>query len=378
MVYDFAIIGAGAAGLQLALAMAKDQYFNSKQIVIFEPDSKTVNDKTWSFWEKGSGHYDNILAARWDTALFYGGGQSLNIPLRGYSYKSLRALDFYNYAKSELQKHNNIHWIEEKIEELQEEEVIHLTGKQQYQAAYVFDSRIPITSEEIQTATGVLQHFLGWEIKTPCKVFDPKSFTMMDYRIKYEDTSSFTYVLPYSETEALVEFTFFSPDLVKREDYEILIRRYIKEQLNIKNFEITAKEGGVIPMFDYPFQKHITERVIKVGTAGGWVKPSSGYSFKSSGNKSQKLIQNIKNKQPLTKGIYSKKHLLYDSTFLKVLQRENHLGEDLFTIMYSKNDIETVFAFLDEETSFVQEVALMNTFPKAKFGMAMASVVLKA
>lgn len=378
MVYDYAIIGAGAAGLQLALAMVEDDFFQDKQLLILEPESKTSNDKTWSYWEKGQGKYDDILAARWDTALFHGSGQSLNIPLRGYNYKSLRALDFYNYAKSKLKKRDNIHWIKERVEELDEGDIVTLIGKKHYQAQTVFDSRMPVTSEEIQTATGVLQHFLGWEIKTPNKAFDHESFVMMDYRIKYEETSSFTYVLPYSETEALVEFTFFSPDLVEKEDYEILIRKYIEEQLNIDEFEITAKEGGVIPMFDYPFHKYNTERVIKIGTAGGWVKPSSGYSFKRSGTKCKKLIENIKNNRPLTKGLFSKRHLLYDSTFLKVLESENHLGEDLFSIMYSKNNIETVFAFLDEETSFAQEVALMNTFPKAKFGMAMASMVFKA
>lgn len=377
MVYDYAIIGAGAAGLQLALAMTEDDFFREKQLLILEPDSKSVNDKTWSFWEKGIGKFDDILFAKWNTALFFGGGKALELPLGSYSYKTLRALDFYNHAKKELAQHSNVNWVQEEVTNLEESDLVSISAEQVYIAKQVFDSRLPVSTQDLQESNGVLQHFLGWEIKTEETAFDPKQFTMMDYRIKHNDSSSFTYVLPSSTTEALVEFTFFSPELVKQETYEKLVKQYIEEILHIDTYTVTAVEQGVIPMFDYPFHKHNTDKVIKIGTAGGWVKASSGYSFKNSGNKCQKLIKNIKSNRPLKEDLHSKKHALYDGTFLKVLEKENHLGEDLFTIMYSKNNIETVFAFLDEETSFAQEVALMNTFPKAKFGKAMASVVFK-
>ncbi|NND07981.1 MAG: lycopene cyclase [Saprospiraceae bacterium] len=376
MVYDYAIIGAGAAGLQLALAMTEDAFFADKNILILEPDSKVVNDKTWSFWEKGRGKYDDILFAAWDTALFYGGGKQLELPLGEYQYKTLRAIDFYNYAKGQFQKNSNITWISEEVVDIKEGDYVNISAQNQYTAQYVFDSRLTISLEALQRSNGVLQHFLGWEIKAMAEVFDPNSFTMMDYRLKYGETASFTYVLPSSKTKALVEFTFFSPDPVEKEEYEQMLGRYIAEHLQVDKYSIEAVEQGVIPMFDYPFHSHSTDRIIKIGTAGGWVKASSGYSFKSSGNKCKRLVENIKKKKPLTTGLYSKRHALYDSTFLKVLEKENHLGEDIFTIMYSENDIETVFAFLDEETSFLQEVGLMNTLPKAKFGKAMASVVL--
>lgn len=377
MVYDFAIIGAGAAGLQLALAMTEDSFFNNKRLLILEPDDKSSNDKTWSFWEKGKGPYDDLLLAKWDTALFFSPGVTLNIPLGKYQYKTLRSIDFYEYAKKRLKNHEGIHWVSEEVFDLEENEFVTIKAKNLYKALQVFDSRIPVGLEELRRSNGVLQHFLGWEIETETEIFDPTSFTMMDYRIKYEETASFTYVLPTNKKKALVEFTFFSPDLVGKDVYEGMLRRYIQEQLGIENYNITAVEQGIIPMFDYPFHLHNTDKILRIGTAGGWVKASSGYSFKNSGNKCRQVIENIKNNRKVSYNLNSKRHALYDSTFLKVLENENHLGEDLFTIMYSKNDIETVFGFLDEETNLTQEVSIMKTFPKAKFGKAMASLLLQ-
>ncbi|MEZ4930893.1 MAG: lycopene cyclase family protein [Saprospiraceae bacterium] len=55
--FDIAIIGAGAAGLQLALAMQRDAFFSTKKILVLDKDQKDSNDRTWSFWEKGAGKW---------------------------------------------------------------------------------------------------------------------------------------------------------------------------------------------------------------------------------------------------------------------------------------------------------------------------------
>lgn len=48
-IFDYAIIGAGAAGLNLAMAMLNDPFFEDKRILIIEKEDKEINDKTWSF-----------------------------------------------------------------------------------------------------------------------------------------------------------------------------------------------------------------------------------------------------------------------------------------------------------------------------------------
>ena len=56
----------------------------------------------------------------------------------------------------------------------------------------------------------------------------------MDFNITQEDGATFMYVLPISDKEALVEYTLFSPDVLKKEKYTLALTRYIKEVLEIK------------------------------------------------------------------------------------------------------------------------------------------------
>ena len=56
--YDYIICGGGASGLLLSNAFIKDEFFNDKKILIIERESKTLNDKTFSFWDNQSNVLD--------------------------------------------------------------------------------------------------------------------------------------------------------------------------------------------------------------------------------------------------------------------------------------------------------------------------------
>ena len=50
-------------------------------------------------------------------------------------------------------------------------------------------------------------------------------------------------------------------------DYDNQIKNYIEKNLKIKNYEITYKEEGAIPLFYPPNTNEINK--INIGTAGG-------------------------------------------------------------------------------------------------------------
>jgi lycopene beta-cyclase len=146
-----------------------------------------------------------------------------------------------------------------------------------------------------------------------------------------------------------------------------MLTRYATEILKLKDFEIIEQESGVIPMSDFPFEKYSDEKHILIGTAGGWVKPTTGYSFKNCERNSKKLIKNLKEGLPINKGIISKKFRVYDSLFLDILNRRNEKGPELFEIMYTKFTIQKIFSFLDDETSFTEDLGIMLGFPTLPF-----------
>ena len=372
-VYDYLVIGAGAAGLQLVLALQEDDFFRDKKIAVVEREEKTESEKTWCYWETGPGKWDKTISHSWTKGLFITHEQSIPLNLEPYRYKKLDSAAFYQFARQQIAGTAQIQWIKDDIKDIVSKEPVEVQGtRQTYLARHVFDSRIDPAFFESKKYKKVWQHFKGWEIETEQDVFDPEVFTMMDYRIKWKNSTSFTYVLPHSPRNALIEFTFFTPFFVEDEDYDELLQNYIQQFLTVQNYEIKRIEKGIIPMTDYPFHFHHEKDITKIGSGGGWVRPSSGYSFRNTQRYVQRLIANIKNNRAPHQGITRNRFRTYDTLFLDLLQNYNEMGESLFTSMYSKNTIQQIFKFLDEETSFLEDARLISTFDKWPFLKAAA------
>ncbi len=355
--FDYTIIGGGLAGMQLALAFCKDSFFETKQIAIIEPDTKTTNDKTWCFWEQGVGQWDSLLLHQWEKGIFYGPQKDVSMDFGGYSYKMLPSINFYNYAKAEIAKNTNIHWIKDRVTEVMGNEI---TGAERtYESTWIFDSRVTEGFEKDADSITLLQPFKGWVVETEKDNFDPESFTFMDYRLGHDDKTCFSYVLPISKRKALVEFTFFVPKLIDNKIYDLKLKEFISNKLKIDSYSITEVEEGVIPMSSYPFWKDNKDRYAKIGTGGGWVKASTGYSFKNTERQVNQLITALKlNAAPKT-SVWQKRFRFYDEVLLNILHKKNQKGPEVFERMYTKNEAHKIFKFLDEETTFAEELKIM-------------------
>jgi len=367
--YDYIIVGAGAAGLNLALAMNADRFFKDKSILIVDKDQKNKNDRTWSFWEKGPGRWDPLITKSWNKGIVKANTETIHLDLKAYQYKTLKAIDFYEYAKHTLQQ-PNVKWTFEDVERVvqQESGALVVTDQSEYTAQYVFDSRVPKHYSLTDTNyLNIAQHFKGWVIETETESFDDSSFTMMDYNLKDGESTSFTYILPFSKHRALIEFTYFSPDLVEESTYDKYLKTYIKNHLKIDQFTIKETEQGIIPMTSFPFDKFNQQYIIKIGTAGGWVKASSGYSFKNCERKSQNIIEFLKSDKEFYTDKTPKKYKHYDKIFLEVLTDENDFGEELFYRMYKNNSIRTIFRFLDEQSTLGEDLEVILNLNSSPF-----------
>jgi len=375
MRYDFAIVGTGAAGLQLALKMLADDFFKNKTICLIDKAQKTSNDRTWSFWEKGTGKFDHLITKSWEYGKFISTDTDIKLPLSPYRYKTLRSAAFYSYALDQLSHAENFTFMGEEVLDVVQQ-TLH-TGSQTIEARHIFDSRVPgAFHEEKDRYNSLVQHFHGWFIKTDKQVFDPEAFVMMDYRLKWQDETSFTYVLPFSETEALVEFTLFNKTLLKKEQYEDMLRQYFRELMPLDRFEIIETETGQIPMSDYPFHRHHEKHLTKIGTAGGWVRPSSGYSFKNGDRYTDRIIQNIKSGKPPHHQVATGRFRLYDRIFLHVLSHWNHEGENIFSKLYRKNKTPRLLRFLDEQSTLAEDMHIMGSLNSWHFRKAFVKELL--
>ncbi len=358
--YDIAIVGMGCAGSHVLLAMLEQPELRDKKILVLDDFSAESLDKTWCYWEKGAGKWDALLSGNWHKGNFQTQEVDVGFSLYPYSYKKLESRDFIAFAKAKLQQQPNFTLVEAKVDSISENEVALIQTKLgEFTASLVLDSRVNADFYQDSEAISLKQHFLGWHITTEKECFDPRRFVMMDYRLRDPGTTSFIYILPYSETEALIEFTYFSPQLVKDSVYEEYLGKFIDQYLDSGIYQIKSIEQGVIPMTTYSFGKHHTALIHKIGTAGGWVKSSTGYSFKLSEKRAKVLVKNYIEGNPLDQGMQEKRFQFYDDIMLDVLHEHNDRGHLLFQNLYKNNPITRILAFLDEETTFWQELKIM-------------------
>ena len=358
-IYFYAIVGGGMAGLQLALRLKDDVFFKGKKVAIIDPSFKITKDKTWCFWEKGNGRWDSLISKDWQKGKFISTSADEELNLAPYSYKMLTSEHFFEYALDEIRKSEDFILIEDEVSEIDPVRMKAIGKNKTYNATHFFDSRIPLEYYETKEYTKIYQHFKGYHIKSESPVFTPNQFTMMDFRLNYKNSTSFTYILPFSENEALIEYTFFTPFLTEENIYDEQLKKYISEYLKLDVYDILNEEQGVIPMTDFPFDKNKRSEITKIGTGGGWVKGSTGYSFKHTEKKIDKIIENIKSGYSPSKELFRSKYKFYDAIFLDVLARRNEKGEEIFTKFYQKNSVEEIFSYLDEETTFTEDLKIM-------------------
>ncbi|RVT79836.1 lycopene cyclase [Flavobacterium sufflavum] len=367
--YNYIFTGTGLATLMTVYKMAQSGKYNNKSILLLDENPKKTNDRTWCFWEKEKTIWDSIISKKWNSALFANADFNRNLELQPYQYCKIQGLDFYNFVFESLSKEGNITFLNEKVTNINELEnhVYVATENNSFTCDQVFNSIFNKAAVTGQTKFPILQqHFIGWSIKTAEAIFNLEQATFMDFSVAQKGNTRFIYVLPISENEALIEYTLFSAELLEKEEYETEIENYI-QKLGIQNFEIIEKEQGSIPMTCYPFWKKNTKKVLNIGTAGGWTKASTGYTFKNTDKHSTRLVSFLQKETDLRKFHRKSRFWFYDLLLLDILHRQNQLGSRIFSSMFKNRNPALIFKFLDEETSIIEDIKVILKCPKKLF-----------
>ena len=367
--FDYIICGGGASGLLLSNAFISDKFFNDKKILIIERESKTTNDKTFGFWNDKESVLDEMVFKEWEFAEFKDSNSYNTFLLNPYKYKMIKSSQFYSHIGNKILKASNFKYLNSNINEIDEINNIVKTDDGEFNSTIIFSS---IYNEvNFKKYPLLKQHFIGWTIETKSESFDDNKITFMDFSVDQKDEIRFMYILPFSKNKALVEYTLFSKELIADDEYEKEIKSYLKEN-NIQGYTVKEKEKGMIPMTCYPFFENNTDTYFQIGTAGGWSKPSTGYTIKNSIKKIDVLIESLKQDKPLSKIRFKNRFWYYDLLFLDVLIASKGKGSQVFSDLFKNNDPIKIFKFLDENTSVVEELSIflsvdIKTFVKSLF-----------
>lgn len=377
--YDYIILGGGAAGLSLAYRMTNASFFDDKKIALIDKVVKKENDRTWCFWETQEGLFEDILYKKWDELKFYSDTFEKVLDIAPYRYKMLRGIDFYNHTVPVIEAASNIDYITDEIVSIYESEgIVQIAGKNNtYEGKQVFKSYPDVKNIDFSQEEYVDQHFKGFFIETVDDCFDPEKATFMDFRINQKEGPSFMYVLPESPTKALIEVAIFSNSILSQEDYDAILKGYITAYITQRDYKIHEEEFGIIPMTTYPFMNHNSPRIFHIGTGGGIVKASSGYAFSRIQKHSDQLIDVIvggKELEESYKGLHGR-HLFFDKIMLHAMLENGVSGSDLFTRLFKKNKANQIFKFLDQRTNLLEEFSIFRSPPFWPFVKSMFEVI---
>ncbi|OWP64692.1 Lycopene cyclase [Hymenobacter amundsenii] len=371
--FDYLIVGGGAAGLSLAYHISQEPRLADKRVLLLEPEAKDQNDRTWSFWADAPTLFDGIVAHEWSSIAFRSPDFEQTFDLNRHRYKMIRGLDFYRFVRQMLVENPQFTWLKTTVTAVADmpDGARVTTPEGEFRGRYAFDSRPPQLAELRQPARHryLLQHFVGWEVETDHDAFDPTTAEFMDFRGAQGQEARFMYVLPFGPRQALVEYTLFSETPLPKAEYEAALRNYLAQLLGGGSYRVTAEEIGAIPMTDHPLPARQGQHILNLGTRAGRAKPSTGYAFKRIQAHSARLVAAL-----ATTGAPPRhstgdqwQFRLFDTLLLDIMQRRGELTRDIFSQLFQRNPVERIFDFLDERTTWQENLQIMNSVMPGPF-----------
>jgi len=187
----------------------------------------------------------------------------------------------------------------------------------------------------------------------------------MDFDCDQRNSVHFFYTLPIEKNKALVETTWLSKmNDDSQKDYDIQIKNYIKNHLNIKDYKVIYKEEGAIPLF-YPLNIKKKNK-INIGTAGSMTRLSTGYTFLNIQEQSKYIRENIDNIANIKKFEIKKKYQFLDKIFLRVLEKHPEKMPSIFFKMFN-GSTNAVINFLSNKSNFLEDMSIILKMPKFIF-----------
>ncbi len=346
--FDYIIIGGGCAGLSLAYELEINNKLKEKTLAIIETRQEYKRDKTWSFWKVTDHNFEDCVIKSWNSFTINTLEGFHELSNKSFPYQSINSEKFYKKINSRLSLNPNVSLFKNLNE---------INSKNSLIFNSVLESKLDKSK--------LWQHFQGIEIETSKDIFDDEIVNLMDFNCDQKNDVHFFYTLPFNKNRALIETTWLS-DLEDQSlmNYDFQLKNYIKNNLGIKNYKINFKEKGAIPLFYPSFNNN--DKNIKIGSAGGMTRLSTGYTFLNIQEHSKYIVKNINRIEKIRMFHLGKKYQFLDKIFLRVLKNYPEKMPKIFFEMF-KASSNSVIKFLSNKSNIFEDINIIRRMPKLIF-----------
>jgi lycopene beta-cyclase len=356
---NIAIIGGGLAGLSLAAELSAPE-FSHLSIVIIEPRSEYVRDKTWRYWRQNPHEFCDCESANWPAWRVRNGETSVlteSQNAEGFVYACIASDDFYRAALAKINACSHIEILQgERVQSIRTESgraIVTLKSASNIVVnEFIFDSRPPENKNKQQ----LYQHFLGLELLADKPVFDTDCVDLMDFQQALHGLH-FMCVLPYTAARALVE-TIWICEHTTHDDYTIELNAYLKKCWPNTQFTLSYTEQDCLPLSAQKTQKQWLgqTQLIAIDTPAG----VTGYAFLEALQDAKRLANLIKTKEPLTSLKRNKIDAWMHALFLSSLQKKAGFGSRAFMRLFSNCAPVNLIRFLSGQANWRDRLAVIR------------------
>jgi lycopene beta-cyclase len=110
---------------------------------------------------------------------------------------------------------------------------------------------------------------------------------------------------------------------------------------------------------------------------GDAVKASTGYAFQFIQKQTQQIVNQLKSNQALNPAVHHTRHQFYDAVLLYILEHQKMAGDEIFARIFKKNTAATVFKFLSNTSTLLDDIKIMSSLPTPIFLPAAVKVLFR-
>jgi lycopene beta-cyclase len=361
---DVIVCGAGAAGLSIAVRLARLPL----RVSVIDAREGYAHDRTFSSFRARSHPFEDAIARRYRAIDVVGRDRRVARNVEARPYEVLPADRFYGAALAALAPHDHVR-IElgvrvSSIRDLGPHVEVE-TARGALRAALVIDARGELASAGTERDVRWVQHFAGLEVEVEQPIFEPAVATLMDLRVSQADGPHFVYVLPESPRRALVEDTHFGPSTLPIETYEANVHAWLADR-KAGAVSVLRRERGALPMTTANVDRG-HGRVLRAGLTGGAAKPSTGYAFafiqRDADAIGHALVGWDRMRVPTIPPVRSETSLFFDRVFLSYLASHPRDAERVFVGLFASTSGPSIARFLSEDASVSDYLAVMAAVP---------------
>lgn len=355
---DVAILGAGLAGLSLAVRLCKLP--RPPSILLIDPRLDYLRDRTWCHWAAAPHPFLDCISHRWPRWTVRNGNQSITRESAEFPYVRIPADALYTQARELLALAPEVEWaLGQTAEHLRETDAgveIDLSGGTRVTTGKIYDSR-PLESA---ATGGWRQIFRGLELRSSQTQLSTDEVTLMDFQSAGRAGIRFFYALPLSANTILVEDTRLCPPRGTVEFSDEAIIDYASEHFGGGPWEVIHREEGVIPMRVMKTPAQVGSN-ISIGTRGGAVRASSGYAFSRIQEQSARLAGAYPNGSA---NIFAGSTVdRLDEIFLRVLDRDPGQLPELMMQLFQKTPTPSLVRFMESRASWKDNLTVVRALP---------------